>query len=87
MKGINIELTKWQTEMLKPLFDEIKTAFDKEKPCAIIAQVWGNVDMAKPSFMVVRVIDSDICNALQAATGVKKDKIGVDTVTVLQPEG
>lgn len=87
MEGINIELTEWQTEMLKPLFGEVEAAFDKEAPCAIVAQIWGNVDMAKPAFMQVRIIDSDICSAVQALTGVEKDKIGIDAVIVLQPGG
>lgn len=84
---MNIELTEWQTEMLKPLFDKVQIAFDEGDPVGIFAQIWENVDMDKPNFVVVRVIDSNTCKAIQAATGAKIDKIGIDTVTVLQPEG
>jgi hypothetical protein len=86
MKAMNIELTKWQTEILKPLFDRAKTVFDKD-PCGIFAQIWENADMDKPGFMVIRVVNGDICRAIQAITGVENGKIGIDAVTVLQPEG
>ena len=71
---INIELTKWQTEMLTPLFNAAQTAFDNGKPIGIFAQIWSDVDKNKPGFMKVRVIDGETCKAIQSLNGVKKGK-------------
>ena len=88
MKAINIELTKWQTEILAPLFDSARAAFSDGKPVGIFAQVWRDVDKEKPGFMTVRVIDGETCTAIQSLNGVKdKPPDGkARTVTILQPD-
>ena len=87
MKGINLELTKWQTEMLAPLFSEIRNAYGE---CGILAQVWQNKDHNKNAFMEIRILDRDQCETIRAAVGTKIGKIpsGKSKIaTVLVPEG
>lgn len=72
MKAVNIELTKWQSEILKPMFDVIHEAFDDGKPQAIFAQIWGNATKDGLAVMEVRIIDGEKCRKIQSTTGVPK---------------
>ena len=88
MKGMNIQLTKWQTETLSPLFSVAKKGFQSGNVIAIFAQVWENQKPDGLAFMEVRVIDGEQCGEIQAATGVEAGKMPtgkLKNVTILEP--
>jgi len=89
LKAMNIELTKWQTKILTPLFETAKAAFNNGNPVGIFAQIWENKDEGELGFMEVRVVDGKTCSAIQSLNGVKKGKMPDDktrTVTIFQPD-
>ena len=75
MKGINLELTRWQTLMLKPLFDVAQEADAAGKPTIILAQVWEHGAKGEPGFMDIRVLPYDACAAVQSAVGTKPGRL------------
>jgi hypothetical protein len=89
MKAINIQLTKWQTEMLKPLFNDVRSGFESKNPRAIFAQIWESLKEDDLAFMAVKIIDSEKCEAIQAINGVVEGKLSdgkTREATILVPE-
>lgn len=73
MKGINIELTEWQTEMVGPLFKEVREAFDRGDPGSIIAQVFESRG-GGGAFMQVQVLSADEVKKMYMAIGMEEGR-------------
>ena len=89
MKELRISITKWQHEMLLPLFSVAKKAFEAGNPVSILAQVIEDIGIETDGgHLEVRVVDGKTSKKIQAALGVesgllrKKGRV----VTVLAPE-
>jgi len=84
MSQINISLTKWQVELLSPLFDLIKEMGDSGEPGCIHAQVFNDTEGG--GFIKANVIDHNTSLKIQEITGVKIGQISKRTFMVYTEE-
>jgi len=64
---MNIILTKWQSDMLKPFFDELEEEQSHGRNGAVLAQIYHTKE--NDHFMFVTRVDERAALAIQAATG------------------
>lgn len=67
---MNIQLTKGQTAMLRPLFAKVRLGSNNGTPGSIMAQVWHDA-FTDEAIMDVRFVDEGTARKIQVANNVK----------------
>ena len=65
---ITVPLTDEQAELLQPYFDKVKAEHQKGFPCAIMAQVFQDLETGEP-WIEARFIDHATVSKIQGITG------------------
>lgn len=69
LRGVNLQLTTWQTAMLRSFFIKAREKYQREDPGCILAQIFESSTPNEPGFMEVRIVDGEMGRKMQAILG------------------